>query len=251
MSSVYRFWTPAVITVVGGTVVTPGVVTVVATVPTPTVLAESVVTPAAVATVSTVPTPTILAASVVTPNVVPLSFTVPTPTIDVAPTVAPDAVVVVAAVPTPSVLAAANVTPNVVALLFTVSTPTIFVAAPVFVSPDVVEAFLSVPEVTLVNWHHSLVAGYDNSRFFRLSADQFILVTGLPRSTAKGHRTTEGWAPASGIFALPIRRRTQAMNDVKAVWAANKAADDATLLSLINAALTAAGYVRPNRSAIT
>jgi hypothetical protein len=110
---------------------------------------------------------------------------------------------------------------------------------------------MAVSQVTLVNWHHSLVAGYDNARFFRNGADQFVLVVGLSRNAAVGYKTTENWAPASGRFAVPVTFRAQAMNDVKGTWVANKAADDAALTALINAELTANGYVRPDRTPIS
>lgn len=61
--------------------VTPAVIAVTVTVPTPTVLAAAVVTPAVVALAVTVPTPTIQSGAVVTPAVVAVTVTIPTPTV--------------------------------------------------------------------------------------------------------------------------------------------------------------------------
>ena len=85
-------------------------------------------------------------------------------------------------------------------------------------------------------------------RFYRLGATQFVLVQGLPRSGGKGYRTDESWATASGKFNDPT---SSAMSAVKSVWVANKAANDATLTSLVNTALTSAGFTRPDGSVIT
>lgn len=123
--------------------VTPAVVPLIVTVPTPTVLAGVAVTPAVVALVATVPTPAILAASVVTPAVVALVATVPTPVVSIGATVTPATVAAVVTVPTPTVLAASTVTPGTVVLVVTVPTPT--VQGGVTVTPGVVVAVATVP----------------------------------------------------------------------------------------------------------
>ena len=210
---------------------------------------EIAVTPATVAATVAVPTPTIIVAAGVTPGVVAVVATVPTPVLVVPAVGSPATVVTVAAVPTPTVAASSiNVVPGVVISVITVPTPSPIITAGV--TPATVITVVAVP-TPVGRWFYSLKAGYDNARFFRNGAEQFILVTGLSRNAAAGFKTTENWVPASGRFAVPVTFKEQAVSDTQATWVANKAADDATLLALVNTALTAAGFTRPDGSTIS
>ena len=93
---------------------------------------------------------------------------------------------------------------------------------------------------------------YDVAVFYRNAATSFVLAVGVSRTAAAGYKTSEGWYPASGQFALPMAAggRAAAMTVARVAWAAEKASSNAVLLAAVNAALTAAGYTRPNGAAI-
>ncbi len=229
----------------------PATVAVVAAVPTPTTGGSGIVSPAVVATVTAVPTPDIAAASTVTPSEVATTITVPTATVLGGAAVTPTTIDMQAEVRQATATAAALVAPSTVAGVIAVPTATIDVELNAFVSPARVVLTIAVPQVTLANFHISLTGGYDIGRFYRNGASKFILVTGIARSGGVGYRTTEGWETVSGRFAVPVNLKAQVVSAVAATWLANTATDSGTLTTLVNADLNAAGYRRPNGSAIT
>jgi len=108
------------------------------------------------------------------------------------------------------------------------------------------------------------------ARFYRKGTTQFVLARALPRSGAEGFKSTESWEPCSGKFndvnervggyydiytdvynPGPYRSNRSAMYYVKATWVANKSDTTADLTTKVNAAANAAGYRRPDGSAIT
>lgn len=137
--------------VAGGTTVTPAVIAVTASLPTPGILAASTVTPAAVAAVAALPTPSILAAALVAPSVIPIGAALPTPTIVVEggpTTVTPATISILAALPTPLILAAAKVTPATIVI--SVTLPTSVASAGATVLPAVIGLVIALPTPTIL-----------------------------------------------------------------------------------------------------
>lgn len=140
--------TPAVL---AASIVTPAAVAAVAALPTPSILAASKVTPATVAAVAALPTPSILAASRVTPATIAAITALPTPTIivDGGPAVVtPATISVLAAVPTPLILAAVRVTP--VAIIVSVTLPTPVASVGALVLPTTISLVVALPTPTLL-----------------------------------------------------------------------------------------------------
>lgn len=100
-----------------------------------------------------------------------------------------------------------------------------------------------------------LSAGYDTARFYRLGAERIALAVGLGRGGFSPYQRSEGWAIASGPFAIPAGRPPAPDNDATAhiatAWANNKADTDAAVYAAVNSALTTAGYTRPSGDPIT
>jgi hypothetical protein len=100
-----------------------------------------------------------------------------------------------------------------------------------------------------------LSAGFDTVRFYRLSDERISLAVGLSRGGLTPYRPSEGWAAASGTFAVPAGRPPEPDNDatahITAAWANHKGDTDAILYAAVNSALTAAGYTRPSGDTIT
>lgn len=118
----------------------------------------------------------------------------------------------------------------------------------------------------------SIAAGFDIARFYRgretpyfdIYTDHYssrlepllVLVVGLSRTAGKGFGSDEAWETASGHFALPVVPRhpaskKDAIDAVFTAWDTNKTDTQAVLTAAINAALTTAGYTRPQGVAIT
>lgn len=89
----------------------------------------------------------------------------------------------------------------------------------------------------------------------------------VPRSGPAGFSSSEGWAAASGVFAVRgwtavfgdvfvddfgfVARPEGAMLVAAPAWAAFKSGSDAALYSAVNRELIAGGYTRPDGSTVT
>jgi hypothetical protein len=146
-----------------------------------------------------------------------------------------------------------TVTPAQVDLTVTTYDPTLTTTADM--TPAQVDLTVTTFAPVVSGGTIDISVGYDTVKFFRLGSTRLSLAMGLGRNGASTYNRGESWAPASGAFALPLGRPPDPSNEataqVRTAWNANKTDTDAVLLAAINAALTAAGYTRPNGSVIT
>ncbi len=172
----------------------------------------------------------------------------------------------------PAITSNVNLVPSLVSQLLAGVAPSL-TTGNVNLSPSLVSQLLAGVAPTLTGGSLiSIAAGFDIARFYRANETPYfdiysdyydtqldpllVLVVGLPRSVGIGFRTVEAWETASGHFALPVVPRhplakKEAIEFVFVAWDANKGDTQAVLTTAINAALTAAGYTRPNGVAIT